>query len=143
MNNGTYEMASPMIGLFTWLFMIGLYLFFAYTQYRIAQKCGAKDNAWWSFIPIMNLVLWCQMARKPLWWTVLLFVPIVGLVVGILMSVEVARNAGHPAFWGIALIIPFLNFVALIVMAFTEGSGHKPVQHTQPAPHQRTPQSVG
>ncbi len=148
MNNG-YEMnSSPlgmMAGLFGWLFMIGMYLFFTYMLYRIAQKCGQKDNAWWAFIPIMNILLYCQMAGKPMWWTVLMFVPIVNLVVFVIMSVAVAKNAGQPAFWGVALIIPFLNFVALIVMAFTEGAGHKqvPHHHAQRTPQPRTPQNVG
>ncbi len=140
MSSSPFGMA---FGLFFWLFVIAAYLFFAYTQYRVAQKCGNKETAWWAFVPIMNILLFCQMAHRPLWWAALLLIPIVNLAIFLIMGVELAKNAGHSPFWGITLIIPFLNIVAWIVMAFTEGSSK---QHPALASHthqpQRTPQSV-
>lgn len=38
-------MLAAGFGAMFWLFAIGAYLLFAYLQYRMADKCGCKQNA--------------------------------------------------------------------------------------------------
>ena len=132
------------LGMMFWLFVIGAYLFFSYVQYRIANKCGCEKNAWWSFIPIMNTLLLCEMAEKPYWWFILFLVPIVNLVAICIIWFRVAENAGHGGIWGILVIVPLVNIIALLYLGFAAG---EPKRFSPPPPNQqyreKTPQNVG
>jgi len=52
------------------LLIIGVfYIYMAYTLMKIAQKTNT-ENAWFAWIPILNIILMLQIAKKPLWWIV-------------------------------------------------------------------------
>ncbi|HOP08122.1 MAG TPA: DUF5684 domain-containing protein [candidate division Zixibacteria bacterium] len=116
-----YETAynSGGIGAFFWLFCLGLYLYFAFTQYKIAQKVGCKEKAWWSFVPVLQWVLMVEMAGKEWWWLVLTLIPIINIAAYAIIWMEIARAAGYSNVWGLLVLVPFLNLVALGVMAFS------------------------
>ena len=69
---------------------------------------------WKSLIPIYNAVLWLKMANKPAWWVLLLICPVVNLVFGILVSLEVAKTFGRGPGFGIGLaFLPFVFYPIL------------------------------
>ena len=80
-------MQHEMIMVFTLVF----YVFTSYCLMVIAQKTGHGDNGWWGFIPILNVLLILQIAGKPLWWIILLLIPIVNLVIMILTYLAMAE----------------------------------------------------
>lgn len=124
-----------------WLFIVATYFYFAFTQYKIAQKCGCQDNAWWAYIPIMNLVLLTQMAGKEWYWVVFCFVPFVNLIAFAVLWIKAAQNAGFSALWGFLALIPLVNFVSMGVMAF---SGTTPSSSAPPpSTPSRQPEHVG
>ena len=110
------------IGVVAWLAILAIYCYFAYSQYKIAQKVGCADQAWWSWIPIMNTFLLIKMAGKEWWWFLLALVPLVNIVIFAILWIETAKAAGHSPVWGVLVLIPFLNFVAVGVMAFSGGT---------------------
>ena len=130
------------MGAIGWLVILAIYFYFTYSQYKIAQKVGCADTAWWSFIPIANTFLLIKMANKDWWWFALCLVPLVNIVCFAIMWIESAKAAGHSPIWGFLMLVPFLNFVAIGVMAFSGGSagGSMP-----PSDHHetRTPTHVG
>jgi len=130
------------VGLVAWLFFLAIYCYVSYAQYKIAQKVGCSDQAWWAWIPILGLFLLAKMAGKPWYWALLCVIPIICLAAWALMWVEVAKSAGHSGVWGVLMLIPFLSFVAIGVMAFSGG----PTQGSLPTSDQvdsRTPTPVG
>lgn len=133
-----------MFGLGFWLVMIAAWIFSGFVLSRIAKKCGVHDEAWWAYIPILNLVLMVKMADRPIWWVILTLVPIVNLIVFFILWVEIAQNANHNAIWGVLAVLPFVNIIALMVMAFTGEPVRQPMRarsfSEQP---RRTPQKVG
>ena len=108
-----------MLGTTFLLFAIGLYLVFSWLFYRIACNAGQKQDAWWAFIPIVNVLLFCKTAQKPLWWFFLCLVPFVNIVVLGILFWKTAENCGQHGFWGICMLLPFINIVALLVLAFS------------------------
>ncbi len=69
---------------------------------------------WKSLIPIYNAVLWLKIANKPAWWVLLLICPVVNLVFGILVSLEVAKTFGRGPGFGIGLaFLPFVFYPIL------------------------------
>ena len=131
---------AAMFGMIGWLFIIGLYLYFSYTMYRIANKTGYSDVAWWAWLPIVNTFLLIKMAGKEWWWFLTLFIPIVNIVMFGIMWVQIAKNCGKPPLWGVMILVPFINFVAVGVLAFSsKGSLQAPPPYeTDEQPKQPT-----
>lgn len=65
------------------------------------QKAG--QPGWAAIVPIYNIFVMTRVARKPGWWTLLFFVPLVNFVVIILVSIEVAKNFGRGSGFGVGL----------------------------------------
>lgn len=114
---------EPPAGLIAGMFLIFLlvfaviYAFFAICLMKIAQKTNT-DNAWWAWIPILQIILMLNVAHKPVWWIILLFVPLVNIVISILVFIGVAEARGKGAIWGI--IAAFIPIVGLPYLAFSE-----------------------
>ena len=96
--------------------MLVVYVFFGYCLMVIAQKTGHGDNGWWGFIPILNVLLMFQIAGKPLWWIILLLIPIVNLVIIILTYLAMAEARGKPAWMG---LLCFLG-IGFPILAFSD-----------------------
>ncbi|MEO1449122.1 MAG: signal peptidase I [Bacteroidota bacterium] len=91
------------------IFLI-IYLTFTFGLYKMFEKAG--EAGWKAIIPVYNWVVWLKLIGKPLWWTVLILIPVVGVLVLVAMVIELARAYGkydlkdHAA----ALILPFYFF---------------------------------
>jgi len=92
--------------------VIGLafYAYLALAIQTIANKTHT-ENAWWAWIPILNAILLLNVAKKPLWWFLLLLIPFVGLIIGIIVWMAVAEARGKPSWWGILLIVPLIGII--------------------------------
>ena len=106
--------------LFTLVIQIGFYVFFAYCIKLIADKTGHRENSWWAWIPIIQVLLLLQVAEKPLWWLVLMFIPLVNIVIAIIVMMAVAEKRGKPSWIGILMIVPLVNIVVLPYLAFAD-----------------------
>ncbi|MCP4686136.1 MAG: signal peptidase I [bacterium] len=127
-------------GILPILALLAIYAYVAFTQYKIAQKCGCHDSAWWAWIPIMNTFLLFRMAGKPAWWFVLCLIPLVNLYVFAVLWMETAKTVGQSALMGFLVLIPILNFIALGVLAFSGGTYQVPPPSQTERPRQ--PESV-
>ena len=125
-----------------WFVILAVYFYFAWSQYKIAQKVGCADRAWWAFVPVMNTFLLIRTAAKEWWWFLFLLVPVVNVFMFAILWMETARACGHSPLWGFLVLVPFLNFVAVGVMAFSTYGGHPVVgipTSGQLTPRRRTP----
>lgn len=103
------------------IFIIALYVFSAICLKRIAEKTGHADKSWYAWVPIANIVLTCLIAGKPGWWTVLMFIPLVNIVISILIWLKVAEACKKPAWLGlIVVLVPVGNLIALGILAFSK-----------------------
>lgn len=114
------------LGLILFAVIVGVYLFFAYMQWRIANKVGCAANAWWAYVPILNTVLLCDMAGRERWWFFLGLVPLVNIIVFAVLWFDVARAAGFDGWVGLLVLLPMLNVVAMAILAFGGGSDNSP-----------------
>jgi len=97
-------------GLLFFALVCGLvfYVYLALALQTIATKTGTP-NAWLAWIPIGNLILMLNVAKKPLWWFLLFLIPVVNLVMAIIVWMGVAEARGKPNWWGILMIVPVAN----------------------------------
>jgi hypothetical protein len=107
------------IMLFFVIFGLGVYVYMALALQTIATKTGT-ENAWLAWIPIANLILMLTVAKKPLWWILLFFIPFVNIVMAILVWMAVAEARGKPNWWGILMIVPLVNFIVPGYLAWSD-----------------------
>ena len=98
---------------------LALYAFAAYCLQTIANKTNT-ENAWFAWIPILNYVLLLNIAKKPVWWIILLLIPFVNIIILVIVMMAVAEARGKPSWWGILFLIPVVNLVILAMLAFSD-----------------------
>lgn len=94
------------------------YLYVAICLYLIATKTG-EDNAWFAFVPILNLVLILSISGKPIWWILLLFIPFVNIVILALIFMGMAQARGKSPWLGLLALIPGVNLGYFGYLAFS------------------------
>ena len=82
--------------------------------WRVFTKAG--EPGWGVLIPIYNFYLLCRIAQRPGWWLILMFVPVVNLIVGIVLSIDIARHFGKGAGFGVGLA--FLGIIFYPILGF-------------------------
>ena len=82
--------------------------------WKIFTKAG--QPGWASIIPIYNVIVLLKIAGKPLWYIILLIIPLVNIVVGILVLIELAKNFGKGVGFAIGLIL--LPIIFYPILAF-------------------------
>ena len=105
--------------LFNFIVIIVLYVYVAYSLQVIAVKTNT-DNAWFAWIPILNIYLMCKIADKPGWWIILFLIPIVNIVIFIIVCMRIAERRGKPSWLGIVWIIPVVGLVVQGYLAFSD-----------------------
>ncbi|HEX7102182.1 MAG TPA: DUF5684 domain-containing protein [Nitrolancea sp.] len=76
----------------------------------------ARQPGWAAIIPIYNAVVMMRVAQRPGWWVILMFIPVVSLIVGIVIALDIARLFGKSGAFAIGLI--FLSFIFVPILGF-------------------------
>ncbi|HWR82591.1 MAG TPA: DUF5684 domain-containing protein [Candidatus Deferrimicrobium sp.] len=125
----------------TWIIILAVYLYFAFTLYKIACKTGYAQNAWWGFIPILNLFLLVKMAGRPMYWFLFLLIPFLNLIMYAVLWIDVAKACRQSPVWGFLCILPIINLISMGVIAFSGSTPQLSYPTEKPAPRQ--PSRVG
>ena len=101
------------------LFGLAAYFYISLALQTIATKTNTA-NTWLAWIPIANLFLMLSIAKKPMWWFLLLLVPLLNIVIAIMVWMAMAEARGKPSWWGILTIVPVANLVVPGVLAWSD-----------------------
>ena len=85
-------------------------------MWKVFTKAGKPG--WASIIPIYTVVVLLQIAGKPIWWIVLLFIPIVNIVIAVMVMISVAKAFGKGT--GLALGLLFLSPIFIPILGFSD-----------------------
>ncbi len=108
------------------LIFAGCYAYFAVCLMSIAKKTNTP-NGWMAWIPIANVILMLQIAGKPIWWIILMLIPLVGVIIAILVWMGIAEARGKPGWMGaLIVLIPIVNLILLGYLAFSNGGQAQP-----------------
>ncbi|MCE1225234.1 MAG: DUF5684 domain-containing protein [Geobacteraceae bacterium] len=83
-------------------------------MWKVYEKAG--QPGWAAIIPIYNLVVLLQIVNKPIWWIVLLLIPLINIVILIMVSIALAEKFGKGG--GFAVGMVFLPFVFYPLLGF-------------------------
>ncbi len=119
MDDSSSASAIPAIigGLVGLVVGIGVYAFFCFCLKRIVEKCGG-DPGILIWIPIAQLIPLLNVVGWETWKIVLFFIPIVSLIFGVMLWIEVLKKLGKPPALVIMLFVPCVNFFFLPYLAF-------------------------
>ncbi|MBU3024357.1 signal peptidase I [Zobellia galactanivorans] len=76
--------------------------------WKLYVKAGRK--AWEAAIPVYNAIVLMQIINRPKWWTVLLFIPIINLLMFPIVWIETIRSFGRNSTADTWLVILTLGF---------------------------------
>ena len=79
---------------------------------------GIAHHLGW--IPIGNLVLWANIARKPYWWGLLCLAPFAGMVFMALLWMDIAEARKKPYWWGVLSIVPVVSLIVPGYLAWSD-----------------------
>jgi len=100
--------------------VIGIVLYVAFivfliaAQWKIYSKAGKPG--WACLIPIYNIIVLLEIVKKPIWWFILLLIPIVNFIVLIIIMIELAKVFGKSTGFGVGLIL--LGFIFMPILGF-------------------------
>ena len=101
------------------LCFVAVYAYMAFCLQTIANKTGTA-NAWFAWVPILNLVLLLNIAKKPVWWIILMLIPLVNIVIIIITWVGVCEARGKSPWLVVGLLLPVVNLAAIGYLAFSD-----------------------
>ncbi|NJB37649.1 signal peptidase I [Croceivirga sp. JEA036] len=81
--------------------------------WKLYVKAGRK--AWEAAIPVYNAIILMQIINRPKWWTILLFIPIINLLMFPVIWVETIRSFGQNKLWQTWAVILTLGFYIYVV----------------------------
>ena len=92
--------------LFIFLFIIQI--IHGLGTWKLYIKAGRQS--WEAFVPVYNAVILMKIINRPWWWTILLFLPIVNLIMFPVVWVETARSFGKNSTTDTILAVVSLGF---------------------------------
>jgi Family of unknown function (DUF5684) len=92
--------------------------------WQVFTKAG--EAGWKSIIPIWNVIVLLRIIGRPLWWILLLLIPLVNLVISLIISLDLAKSFGKGNGFGVGLWL--LGFIFVPILGFGDatyqGGGH-------------------
>jgi Family of unknown function (DUF5684) len=108
------DAAAGAVGAVMMLVWLGVVILMIASTWVVFTKAGKPG--WASIVPIYNIIVMLEIAGKPLWWILLLFIPLVNFIVAILIFMAIAKNFGKSELFGVGLAL--LGFIFMPLLAF-------------------------
>ncbi len=99
---------------FHWiLFFLLIQIIHFLGTWRLYKKAGRSP--WEAAIPVYNAVILMKIIKRPWWWVILLFIPVVNLIMFPVIWVETIRSFGRTTMWETILVIVTLGLYIFYV----------------------------
>jgi hypothetical protein len=93
---------------------IGMAVVFIAGLWKTFTKAGKPG--WACLVPIYNIIVMLEIAGRPLWWLLLLFIPIVNFFVSLVVVIDMAKAFGKGAGFGLGMF--FLGPIFYPILGF-------------------------
>jgi hypothetical protein len=113
-NNYGGEAPNPALGIGMMLVWCVIIILSIAGLWKVFEKAG--EPGWAAIVPIYNIIVLLKIAGRPLWWVILLFIPVVNFIIAIMVSLDIAKRFGKSAGFGIGLAL--LGFIFYPILGF-------------------------
>ena len=76
--------------------------------WKLYKKAGRKQ--WEAAVPVYNAIVLMKIIGRPTWWTILLFIPVINLIMIPVVWVETIRSFGRNSTLDTVLVLLTLGF---------------------------------
>ncbi len=83
--------------------------------WRLFEK--AEEPGWGIFIPIYNVWILVAIIQRPIWFFLLCLVPIVNIVLGVMVALDLGKVFGKSPLWSVIFLI-LLQPIGVMILAF-------------------------
>ena len=106
---------APLFGGTMLMVLLAMLVVVIVGMWKVFVKAG--QPGWAILIPIYNLYILLQIAGRPGWWLLLYLIPLVNVVVGVIVAMDIARSFGQSAAFGIVLLF-LLSGIGYLILGF-------------------------
>ena len=115
----TVAQASSDVGFIGLIFaVIGGLIGFCFAAVMIAAMwklfTKAGKPGWAAIIPIYNMVVVLELIGRPIWWIALFFIPFVNFLVGVVVTLELAKSFGKDMLFGLGMLFFGIIFTPIL-----------------------------
>lgn len=82
--------------------------------WKVYTKAG--EPGWACIVPIYNIIVLLKIAKKPMWYLILLLIPFINTIMLFVVYIAIAKNFGKGAGFGVGLAL--LGFIFFPILAF-------------------------
>ena len=107
---------------------LAVVIFYVTAGWKVFVKAG--EPGWGIIVPFYNLYLVCKIAGRPEWWLILFFIPLVNIVFGLIIAMDIAKAFSKSSGFGIGLWLLGFIFVPIL--------GYGSAQYTRPSGFNRS-----
>ncbi len=111
------------MGIFFFIFF-GIFLFIIICQWKIYSKAGKPG--WAAIVPIYGTIVLLEIVNKPVWWFLLLFIPLVNVIIAIIVVHRLSLAFGKDV--GFTILLLLLPIVGYPMLAFGDAQYTKPAE---------------
>jgi hypothetical protein len=111
---GGGDVVAGIVGIVFFLLWLGLIVAFFAGFWKVFAKAG--QPGWAAIVPIYNVYIWTKIVGRPWWFTLLVFIPLVNIVISIILCSDLAKSFGRGIGFTLGLI--FLVFIFIPVLGF-------------------------
>lgn len=112
-----------------WLGLLVFHVVLAASLWKMAARTKTEPQ-WFALVPLLNFVLLLKIAGRPVWWLVLMLIPIVNIVTIVVATMALCERFGVNKWWGLASVFSPFNLVLYLYLAY--GTEKAPVAPVNP-----------
>lgn len=102
--------------------VMALYLviivFMVVAEWKLFTKAGKPG--WAALIPFYNIITLLEIIGRPMWWLLLMFVPLLNIWVTIVVGLDLAKSFGKST--GMGVLVALLPIVGIPMLAFSKST---------------------
>jgi len=116
--------------LYLWfVFFLSVQVIHFLGTWKLYETAGRKR--WQAAIPVYNSIVLMKIIGRPTWWTILLFIPIINLIMFPVIWVETIRSFGKKSFVDTLLAIGTFGFY-IFYLNYTQSLTYEPDRNLSP-----------
>ena len=108
------EDGGGIIGAIGALFYVGILVLYVIGLWKVFEKAGKPG--WAAIIPIYNIIVLLEIVGKPVWWIVLMLIPLVNLIIAIIVMHQLSLSFGKGTGFTIGLLL--FGFIFIPILGF-------------------------
>jgi uncharacterized membrane protein YhaH (DUF805 family) len=81
-------------------------------MWKVFTKAGKPG--WAAIVPINNYIVMLEITGRPLWWIFLMLIPLINIVIGVVVTIDLAKSYGKDVGFGIGLLLLGMIFYPIL-----------------------------